>query len=122
MGRMLYGDSGIEIVFDDRALAHLQLVISRKLRRGESMFFTWRDDPAAGDGRSSIWLDHDIPLLFQFASVERHVLNTDWLDALTASANSGAGLVLSDEPGAVDTATPRPASTVGSSHSLRQRP
>ena len=62
MGKILYGDSGVEIIFDDRAMAHLQLVIGAKLRRGEGFFFSWKDDPSVGDGRSSVWLDAGIPL------------------------------------------------------------
>ncbi|MEF2975639.1 hypothetical protein V3W46_00275 [Subtercola sp. YIM 133946] len=54
MGKLVYGDSGTEIEFDDRVLTHLQIVIGAKLRRRESFFFSWKDDPAVGDGRSSI--------------------------------------------------------------------
>ena len=47
----------MEIQFDDRVLAHVQIVMSAKLRRGENFFFSWRDSPAVGDGRSAIWID-----------------------------------------------------------------
>ncbi|HEY5229456.1 MAG TPA: ATP-dependent DNA ligase [Galbitalea sp.] len=99
MGKLLYGSSRVEIEFDDRVLAHLQLVLSPKLRRHEGFFFSWRDDPAIGDGRSSIWLETSIPLFFRFASAERHQLNREWLEELTQSANQPAGLNLSAEPG-----------------------
>jgi len=89
----------MEVVFDDRVMAHLQLVISTKLRRHEAFFFSWRDDPAIGDGRSSVWLDSSIPLQFRYSSPERHQLNREWLDELTHSANQPTGLVLSTEPG-----------------------
>src|ERR1700712_813627 len=75
LGKLLYGNSGLEIEFDDRTLAHLQFVIGGKLRRHEGFFFSWRDDPALGDGRSSIWLETAIPLLFRFTGSERHQLN-----------------------------------------------
>jgi hypothetical protein len=100
LGRLLYGSSRLEIEFDDRVMAHLQLVISTKLRRREAFFFTWRDDPVIGDGRSSIWLDASIPLHFRYSSRERHQLNREWLEELTQSANQATGLVLSTEPGA----------------------
>ena len=99
MGKLLYGAGALEIEFDDRVLAHLQLVISTKLRRGEAFFFSWRDDPALGDGRSSIWLETSIPLRFRYSTGERHQLNREWLEELTQSANQPAGLSLSTEPG-----------------------
>jgi hypothetical protein len=91
MGKLLYGDSEIEIEFDDRALTHIQIVIGAKLRRGESFFFSWKDDLSVGAGRSSVWLDKSIPLYFKF------------------SANSGQGLVFTTEPGGL---TPAPKSRV----------
>lgn len=32
MGKLLYGDSEIDIEFDDRALTHIQIVVGAKLR------------------------------------------------------------------------------------------
>ncbi|KFF58097.1 ATP-dependent DNA ligase, partial [Cryobacterium sp. MLB-32] len=43
MGKLTY-DSSLTADFDDRVLAHIQLVIGTKLRRGESFYFSWRDD------------------------------------------------------------------------------
>jgi len=103
---LLYGDSGRQIEFDDRVLAHLQIVISTKLRRHESFFFSWKDDPVVGNGRSSIWLAPSIPLFFKFATASRHIINREWIDELTTSANNTQGLYLSNEPG-VDTPSPR---------------
>jgi hypothetical protein len=100
MGKLLYGTSGIEIEFDDRTLTHLQIVIAAKLRRKESFFFSWKDDPAIGDGRSSIWLDSSIPLYFKFAGGRVPSINREWLDILTASSNGSGGLQFTEEPGA----------------------
>lgn len=99
MGKLVYGDSDIDIDIDDRALAHLQIVIGTKLRRGESFFFSWKDDPMVGDGRSSIWMDRAIPLYFKFAGGRAPAINRAWIDALNESANSGTGLIFTDEPG-----------------------
>lgn len=99
MGKLLYGTSRIEIEFDDRTLAHLHLVIGTKLRRHEGFFFSWKDDPALGNGRSSVWIDSAIPLFFAFETSDRHALNRDWLDALSQSSNSSEGLLLVPEPG-----------------------
>lgn len=98
MGKILYGDSGIEVVFDDRSMAHLQLVIGAKLRRGESFFFSWKDDPSVGDGRSSIWLSFAIPLYFRYSGSKPVTINRDWLEILTLSANSTTGLQFTPEP------------------------
>ncbi len=97
MGKLLYGSSGVEIGFDDRVLAHLQVVIGAKLRRGESFYFSWRDDPNVGDGRSTIWLSDSIPLYFKYSGGKMPSLNREWLEHLVASSNSGQGLQLSDE-------------------------
>ena len=116
MGTMFYGDSRIEIVFDDRALLHLQTVIAAKLRRNELMFFSWRDDPAVGDGRSSIWIGPEISLVFRYDSPTREPVNRAWLEELSKSANSSAGLVLTDEPRKDESMTPRPVSSVVGAH------
>ncbi|GAA0996532.1 DUF7882 family protein [Subtercola frigoramans] len=109
MGKLVYGDAGTEIEFDDRVLTHLQIVIGAKLRRRESFFFSWKDDPSVGDGRSSIWLDSSVPLYFRFSGSRVPTINRDWITAMTASANSGAGLTFIEEPG--EPSTPLPKST-----------
>jgi len=96
MGKLIYAAS-TEIVFDDRVLAHLQLVIGLKLRRGESFFFSWRDEQGIGDGRSTIWLHPAIPLVFRYNGGRMPKINREWLDALTNSSNSSQGLQLVDE-------------------------
>jgi hypothetical protein len=106
MGKMLYGDSEIVIEFDDRALTHLQIVIGAKLRRKESFFFSWKDDIAVGSGRSAIWMDCSILLYFKFSGGKMPLPNREWIQILNDSANSGQGLVYSEEPG-VPTAAPR---------------
>ncbi len=98
MGKILYGDAGTEIVFDDRDMAHLQLVIGAKLRRRESFFFTWREDPSGGEGRSSIWIDPAIPLYFKYYGSKAPTINREWLEMLTLSANSAHGLQFMSEP------------------------
>lgn len=105
MGKILYGDSGIEVFFDDRAMAHLQMVIAAKLRRGESFFFSWNDDPSVGDGRSSIWLDSSIPLYFRYSGSRPVSINREWLENLTLSAHSAQGLQFTREPNG-ETAAP----------------
>lgn len=98
MGRLVYGGNAAEIEFDDRALLHLQIVIANKLRRGESFMFTWRNDPSVGEGRSTVWIDRSIPLQFKFYGSKVPPVNADWLELLTESANTRAGLQLVPEP------------------------
>lgn len=97
LGKLLYGMSGIEIGFDDRVLAHLQVVIGAKLRRGENFYFSWKDDPNVGDGRSTIWLSESVPLYFKYSGGKMPSLNREWIEALIVSSNSGQGLQLSEE-------------------------
>ena len=42
MGTLTY-DSKLSASFDDRVLAHLQIVIWAKIRRGEPFSFTWTE-------------------------------------------------------------------------------
>jgi hypothetical protein len=46
MGSFHY-DVGFSADFEDRLLAHLQIVIGAKLRRGEGFYFSWRDETGA---------------------------------------------------------------------------
>ncbi|MBG6214637.1 MAG: ATP-dependent DNA ligase [Cryobacterium sp.] len=97
MGRFTY-DSNLTADFDDRILAHIQLVIGAKLRRGESFYFSWRDDPLAGGGRSTVWLHPGISLAYKYFGSRVPTLNRDWVEALSLSANSTIGLQLVAEP------------------------
>jgi len=92
MGKLLYGSSSMEVEFDDRALMHLQIVISAKLRRQECFVFSWRDAFDVGDGRSSIWMHSSIPLYFRYFGSRIPAINREWIEALTISANSPGGL------------------------------
>ena len=98
MGTLLYGNPGIVITFDDRALMHLQIVISTKLRRRESFIFTWSDSADEGSGRSAIWLDPTSTLYFRYFGSRTPSINRDWIEALMLSANSAGGLVFIAEP------------------------
>jgi hypothetical protein len=98
MGVLLYGSSSTEITFDDRALTHLQIVITAKLRRHESFLFSWSNAAAAGSGRSSIWLHPSSTLLYRFSGNRMPAVNREWIEVLMASANSGGGLVFTIEP------------------------
>ncbi|MGO4689935.1 DUF7882 family protein [Glaciibacter sp. 2TAF33] len=97
MGKLTY-DSTMTADFDDRVLAHVQVVIGAKLRRGESFYFSWRDDPASGNGRSTIWLHPGIPVAFKYFGGRTPTLNREWIEALMDTANSSSGLRIVPEP------------------------
>ena len=97
MGKLTY-NSTLSADFDDRVLAHIQVVIGAKLRRGECFYFTWRDDPQRGDGRSTIWLHPAIPLTYKYFGGRSPSLNREWIEALMLTANSSGGLQLVPEP------------------------
>jgi hypothetical protein len=107
MGKLIYARSELEIDIADRALLHLQLVIGAKLRRGESFFFSWKEDVAVGSGRSSIWLTPALPLYFRFFDSKQGPVNKQWIELLAASSNSGQGLVYTEEPGVPPSWNPR---------------
>ena len=104
MGSLTY--DRVVVDFDDRILAHLQVVIVQKLRRGECFLLSWRDAAVVGDGRSSVWLHPAIPLYFKFAGGRTPVINTQWLAQLTRSANSSQGLVVTGEESAMGSRDP----------------
>jgi hypothetical protein len=106
MGTLLYGNPGVVVTFDDRALMHLQIVITTKLRRREGFIFSWTD--AAEDdtetGRSAIWLDPSSTLYYRYSGGRVPGINREWIEKLMVSANSAGGLFFSAEPAPVVTA------------------
>jgi hypothetical protein len=98
MATLHYGGSENPIHIEERALAHLKVVVATKLRRNESFTLSWRH--AEGDesnGRSTIWLHPSIPLRFTFDEPETPELNVKWVEALMHSASSSGGITLIDE-------------------------
>jgi hypothetical protein len=94
VGTIYYGGSATPIHIDDRALAHLKVVIATKLRRSESFTVTWRHPEDQPRGRSTIWLHPSIPLRFVFDDPEPTELSRDWIEELASSANSSGGITL----------------------------
>ena len=101
MGKFIYENS-VKVDFEDRALAHLQAVITGKLRRGESFTFSWKDDSSIGDGRTTVWMHANCSLVYKFYGSRPPQLSTAWLEALSHTANSPAGLHLVPEPARSD--------------------
>ena len=97
MGTFIY-EGMIKVEVDDRTLAHLQVVIGNKLRRGESFNFTWREDKSIGDGRTSIWVHPYATIVYKFHGSRPITLNRAWNEALMFTANSANGLYIVPEP------------------------
>lgn len=97
MGKFTY-NSHTSATFDDRLLAHLQIVIGAKLRRSEAFFFTWKDDVSLGSGRTSLWIHPGASLTFKFSGSRQPRINRAWIEVLTTAANSPRGLYVISEP------------------------
>jgi hypothetical protein len=97
VGRFIY-EEDTRVDIDDRALHHLQLVITAKLRRGEPFAFSWKEDARSGGGRTSVWVHAGSSLVFVFSGSRQPSLNRAWVDELASAANSPSGLRLLPEP------------------------
>lgn len=94
MGTIYYGGSATPIHIEDRALAHLKVVVATKLRRDESFTLSWRHLDGEPRGRSTIWLHPSIPLRFVFDDPEPTELSRAWIEELAQSANTSGGITL----------------------------
>ncbi|MEI2269599.1 MULTISPECIES: hypothetical protein [unclassified Microbacterium] len=97
MGRFNYSTNA-KTDIEDRALAHLQIVIGNKLKRGEPFFFTWREDLSMDDGRRAVWIHSDSKLSFTYRGSRAPTINRAWLSKLARLADATSGLYLVSEP------------------------
>jgi hypothetical protein len=98
LGVLRFGPAGDEVEIDDRALAHLQVVMIAKLRRAESFTFTWNGGRDSGEGRNTLWITASQYLRFRYYGSRVPALNRQWIEELMVAANSSAGLHLVPEP------------------------
>ena len=97
MASLIYGPSDVPIHIEDRALAHLKIVIATKLRRNESFTLSWRHTEGEPGGRSTIWIHPSIPLRFVFDEPEPPQISARWVEQLMHTASSTGGIMLVDE-------------------------
>lgn len=109
MGKFVYEEQ-VRAEFEDRLLAHLQIVIGNKLRRGEAFYFTWKEELSVGGGRSAVWMHPGASLVFKFSGGRAPAINRTWLEALMYTASSPTGLHVVPEP---HEEAPDPAGLVG---------
>ncbi|MBX9719024.1 MAG: hypothetical protein K2X36_09325 [Microbacteriaceae bacterium] len=96
MGLLRYHNE--EFGFDDRMLAHVQIVISTKLRRGENFFLTWTLPASSGSGRHALWIDNGVPLHITYSGSRPPQINREWIEALILSSATGAVNLVDDPP------------------------
>ncbi|WP_426182129.1 hypothetical protein [Microbacterium sp. TWP3-1-2b2] len=94
MGILHYGSTPASFSIDDRALAHIELVILAKLRRREALSFALTDGTHP---RQAMWISPDVTLRFEYQG-EMPEINRAWLQELIDTANSPGGLRLVPEP------------------------
>ena len=94
MGSLIYGRGG-PIELDDRVLAHLQVVIIDKLRRGEHFALTLNDGPHL----LTWWISPRSGIEFVYRGNRRPALNHDWLEQLADEAGMTGTLWVTPEPG-----------------------
>lgn len=99
MGKLIY-EGNVKTEIEDRALSHIQVVITSKLRRGEPFSFSWREDNSVGGGRITVWIHAGSNLVFKYHGSRQPSINRAWVEALAYTASSPSGLYLVHEPAA----------------------
>jgi hypothetical protein len=92
MGFLYYGSSSFCLQIDDRALAHLKVVMLTLLRDGKSFPFSHAKSMAEGSGRDTLWVTPVTELRFHFHGSRPARLNETWLRAIFATASAPTGL------------------------------
>lgn len=101
MGEFVY-DASRPIEVEDRALAHLQVVIIDKLRRGEHFAVSLFD----GKRLSMMWVGPSTPLQFIYRGSRVERLNRAWIESLATEAGFSGVLALRPEPQSESPAPP----------------
>ena len=90
------------IAVEDRALAHLQIVIIDKLRRREHFGLNLRIE----NHLVTMWVTCSTPLQFVYEGNRRPRLNYPWVELLAGEASLTGTLVLLPEPLDVQSSVP----------------
>ncbi|WP_295781551.1 hypothetical protein [uncultured Microbacterium sp.] len=93
MGTLFSSSDAQPITIDDRLLQYLQVVVSTKLRRGESFTITWTDE-AAGHARTTLWIQPSISMRFEYTAIASAPLSGGYLRQLADQAAMSSGLLL----------------------------
>ncbi len=95
LGTLHYGASRTSMKIDDRALAHLQAVITTKLRRNEGLLIQWDRPAENGSGRGAIWIHPHCDLIYEYDGGQHPGLDPEELERLMAEASGAKGLKIS---------------------------
>lgn len=106
MGQLVYGSTEYE--FDDRTLAHFEVVVVAKFRRREAFMVSWTT-PGPEDARIELWLSPGSPLQLRYAGSRSPLLSQSWVQAMMDMAGTLRGLRLIGEAQAVREASMPPA-------------
>ena len=98
MGKLIYGQL-VSAEFEDRLLAHLEIVMAAKLRRTEGFLFSWKEEPGgSAAGRTTVWVHPSLPIVFKYSGSRTPSINRTWIETLSISASSAGGLRVLPEP------------------------
>jgi hypothetical protein len=97
LGTLHYGASRTSIRIDDRTLAHLQTVITTKLRRNEGLLIQWDKSLDDGSGRGAFWIHPHCDLAYEYEGGREPSLDVAELDRLMAEASGTRGLKIMAE-------------------------
>ena len=97
MGTLFYGASRFRVDVEDHALAHLQIAMTAKHRRGEGFLLSWTVATPGGSSRSAVWVHPATDLEFSFTGGRPPEINRAWLEELVRLANTADGLHVTRE-------------------------
>lgn len=96
MGTLSYRREDFD--FEDRVLAHLQIVVTTKLRRYEPFFLSWVQSDSIGSGRQTLWIDNGVPIHFMYYGSRVPTINTAWVQEMLDSTYRPGGAQIGAEP------------------------
>lgn len=97
MGTLHYGAARASIRMDDRALAHLQVVITTKLRRNEGFLIQWERPAETGSGRGGFWVHPQCDLAYEYDGGREPALDHEELDRMMMAASATNGVRIDAE-------------------------
>lgn len=88
----MYPDHQGGFDIEDRALAHLRVVVMNKLRRAEPFMLSLPSSD--GLGSRSIWVHPSVPMVFHFFGGRLPSLDRELVEQMMKDASSPDGLIL----------------------------
>ena len=92
MGTLHYGASRTSLRIDDRDLAHLQAVITTKLRRNEGFLLQWDRPSESGSGRGGFWVHPNCDIAYDYDGGREPSLDHEELDRMMMAASATGGV------------------------------